>query len=145
VRTVDASQYEERMKTFNFDMVVNVWGESLSPGNEQRDFWGSAAADVPGSQNIVGIKNPVVDAMVQKVIYADDRDALVTATHALDRVLLWNHYVIPNWHLTYWRVAYWDKLDRPKVTPPYALALDAWWVDPDKAKSLESKEKALGQ
>lgn len=134
LRTVDPAQYENRARAFDFDMIVNVWGESLSPGNEQRNFWGSDAADQPGSANVLGIRNPAIDTLVDLVIAAPDRDSLVTRTRALDRVLLWNHYVIPHWHIGYDRVAYWDKFGRPEVIPPRGFQLFAWWLD--KAKPL---------
>ena len=113
VRTVDPAQYQNRMDEFDFDMTVEAFGQSLSPGNEQRDFWGSEAADTPGSRNTIGIKDPVVDHLIDKIIQAPTREDLVTATRALDRVLLWGHYVIPHWHSRTFRVAYWDKFDRP--------------------------------
>ncbi len=137
VRTVDTTQYQNRLDGFDFDMVVGSFPESLSPGNEQRDFWGSRQADTPGSRNIAGVKDPVVDALVAEVISAPDRQSLIDRTRALDRVLLWGYYVIPQWHLQSFRVAYWDKFSRPKVTPKYALGLDTWWVDPQKAARLE--------
>lgn len=129
VRTVDDAQYVERMKNFDFDLTVQVIPQSLSPGNEQRNYWGSEAARTPGSQNYIGVSNPVVDTLVEKIINAPDRESLIHRTRALDRVLLWNHYVIPNWHLNKFRVAYWDKFERPKVSPPYGLPIDdAWWA-----------------
>jgi microcin C transport system substrate-binding protein len=137
IRTVDTSQYEFRAENFDFDMIVGGWGESLSPGNEQRDFWSSQAAETPGSRNTLGIKDPVVDELVELVISAPDRESLVARTRALDRVLLWRHYVIPQWHITYFRVAYWDKLMRPAIRPKYALGLFSWWVDPAKADTLQ--------
>ncbi|HEX3971230.1 MAG TPA: extracellular solute-binding protein [Stellaceae bacterium] len=140
VRTVDPAQYENRMQNFDYDMTVIVIGESLSPGNEQREYWTSATADEKGGQNYMGIKNKAVDALVDDVINAKDRPSLVTATRALDRVLSWNHYVIPNWHFPYFRVAMWDKFERPKVSPPYALALDTWWITPQKAQDIEAKK-----
>jgi microcin C transport system substrate-binding protein len=127
VRTVDATQYQNRMDRFDYDMAVEVFGQSLSPGNEQRDFWGSASADTQGGRNLIGIKDPVVDELVNLVISAPDRQSLVQRTRALDRVLLWGHYVIPHWHLRAYRVAYWNKFGRPAVNPPYDLPLDAWW------------------
>jgi microcin C transport system substrate-binding protein len=139
IRTVDTAQYQNRIDDFDFDMVVNVWGESQSPGNEQRDFWGSQAADTRGSRNLAGIKSPVVDALINDIIQAPTREDLVTATHALDRVLLWGHYVIPHWHLTYDRVAYWNKFSRPKVDPKYGIDLFAWWIDPVKLAALERR------
>lgn len=130
VRTIDTAQYQNRLQNFDFDMVTHLWPQSLSPGNEQRDFWGSAAADRPGSENLAGIKDPTVDALIELVVQAPDRDALVTRVRALDRALLWGHYVIPQWHSGVFRVAYWSKLARPETLPPYGLAFDAWWVDP---------------
>lgn len=128
VRTVDATQYQNRMNDFDFDMTVGLFPQSLSPGNEQRDFWTSEAAATPGSRNIAGVRDPVVDELVDLVIAAPDRESLVTRTRALDRVLLWGHYVVPHWHSRVFRVAYWDKFARPKTNPRYGLALDAWWV-----------------
>jgi microcin C transport system substrate-binding protein len=141
VRTVDSAQYQRRLDEFEFDMVVGTFGQSLSPGNEQRDFWGSAAADIPGSRNIIGIRNPAIDALIDSVVAAPDRDALVHRTRALDRALLWGHYVIPNWHIRSFRVAYWDKFARPSVNPKYALGFETWWVDEDKARRLNSARK----
>ncbi len=128
VRTVDATQYQNRINDFDFDMTVNVFPQSLSPGNEQRDFWTSEAAVTPGSRNIAGVQYPVVDELVELVISAPDRVSLITRTRALDRVLLWGHYVVPHWHSRVFRVAYWDKFARPDITPKYGLALDAWWA-----------------
>lgn len=128
VRTVDATQYQNRVNDFDFDMTVNVFPQSLSPGNEQRDFWASEAAATPGSRNIAGVRDPVVDELVELVIGAPDRAGLITRARALDRVLLWGHYVVPHWHSRVFRVAYWDKFARPEVTPKYGLALDAWWA-----------------
>src|SRR5262249_4100906 len=105
VRTVDAAQYEYRMKQFDFDMTMAVFGQSLSPGNEQVDYWASSSATTPGSQNLAGVRDPVVDRLIELVISAPDRPALVARTRALDRVLLWGHYVIPHWHITAFRVA----------------------------------------
>ncbi|WP_411991828.1 extracellular solute-binding protein [Agarivorans sp. DSG3-1] len=129
VRVVDVSQYVNRVQKFDFDMVVGSFGQSSSPGNEQRDFWGSKAAEHVGSRNIIGVNSPVVDKLIEAVIGADDRQALVDATRALDRVLLWSYYVVPQWHLNAWRVAYWDKLKRPERNPKFALGLDSWWVE----------------
>jgi microcin C transport system substrate-binding protein len=131
VRTVDSSQYQNRLENFDFDMIVATIGQSLSPGNEQRDWWHSSGADSPGSRNLAGIKDPIVDVLVEQVIAAPDRDTLVAATRALDRVLLWGHYVIPQWHLQSYRVAYWDKFGRPARSPKYGLGVtDTWWVRP---------------
>ena len=140
VRTVDASQYQKRMDTFDYDMAVVSFGQSLSPGNEQRDYWGSQAADEEGSRNILGIKNPVIDALVEEVIKAPDRESLVARTRALDRVLQWGFYVIPHYHADVSRVAYWDKFRRPEITPKYGIGLDTWWVDPKAEQTIEAKK-----
>ncbi|MDJ0832676.1 MAG: extracellular solute-binding protein [Gammaproteobacteria bacterium] len=137
VRTVDTSQYKNRLDQFDFDMAVGNFGQSLSPGNEQRDFWSSAVADEPGSRNLMGIRNPVVDELIELVISAPDRDSLVARTRALDRVLLWQHYLIPNWHITKHRIVYWNKFAHPEITPRYALGFYTWWVDADKAAKLK--------
>jgi microcin C transport system substrate-binding protein len=144
LRTVDSAQYENRVRNFDFDMLVQSWGQSLSPGNEQRDYWGSQSAELPGSRNVVGIKNPAIDRLIELVIAAPDRQALITRVHALDRVLLWNHFVIPNWHIPYERIAYWDKIGRPETTPMHGPQLSVWWVDPQKAAALEQR-RAGGQ
>jgi microcin C transport system substrate-binding protein len=142
LRLVDATQYQKRKDDFDFDMTVANFGGTLSPGNEQRDLWGSAKADVRGSRNLIGIKNPVVDQLVELVITSPDRAELIARTHALDRVLLWNYYVIPNWHLNYFRVAYWDKFGRPAISPKYGLGVvDTWWHDAEKAAKIASKVK----
>ncbi|MDG4555674.1 MAG: extracellular solute-binding protein [Candidatus Competibacter sp.] len=133
VRSVDSAQYENRVRDFDFDMVVNVWGQSLSPGNEQREFWSSAAAGQPGSRNLAGLKSPAVDALVDQVVAAPDRVSLVTRVRALDRALQWNFLVIPHWHIPYARIAFWDKFGYPAVTPLQGVQLDAWWIDPAKA------------
>lgn len=143
VRTVDSAQYENRLNNFDYDMIVDVWGQSLSPGNEQREFWGSHAADAPGSRNTVGIKNPAIDQLIESVIAAPDRQALLTCVHAMDRVLLWNHYVIPHWHIPYERLAFWDKFGRPALIPMQGVQINAWWVDPAKAATLGEREKTL--
>jgi len=139
IRTViDSSQYKNRTDNYDYDMITNVFGESLSPGNEQRDFWGSASADLPGGANLIGIKDPVIDELIDLVIMTPDRESLITRTRALDRVLLWGHYVIPSWHLRVFRVAYWDKFGRPTTTPKpaYGTGLDSWWIDPEKEAAL---------
>ncbi len=143
VRTIDPAQYENRMRNFDFDMSVLAWGQSLSPGNEQRDDWGSAAADEPGSSNLLGIKSKAVDTLIDRVIHARDRNGLVAATHALDRVLLHGYYVIPNWHLNYFRAAVWDKFGEPRNPPPYALALDTWWIDKARDRDVETKKQQV--
>jgi len=136
VRTVDSSQYFNRMIAFDYDMIVHVWGESESPGNEQREFWGSIAADQSGSSNASGIKSEAIDSLIETLVSAPDRESLVTRTHALDRVLLQSHIVIPHWHIGYDRVAYWDKFGMPTVIPRRGMVFDAWWIDPAKAAAL---------
>jgi microcin C transport system substrate-binding protein len=140
VRTIDPAQYQKRMETFDYDMTVVGFGESLSPGNEQREFWGSQAADEQGSNNLLGIKNPVIDELIEELIRAPDRPSLVAHTRALDRVLQYGYYVIPNYHLAAFRVAYWDKFRRPAISPKYAVGLDTWWVDPGAEQSVEAKK-----
>jgi microcin C transport system substrate-binding protein len=135
VRTVDSAQYEYRVKQFDFDMTVGLFSQSLSPGNEQVDFWASMSADTPGSRNLAGIRDPVVDRLIELVIAAPDRAALVARTRALDRVLLWGHYVIPHYYIPAFRVAYWDRFGRPAVSPKYEIGVDTWWVDPQKTGS----------
>ena len=128
-RTLDPAQYQNRMNDFDFDMTVMSIGQSSSPGNEQRDYWSSKKADIPGSRNYIGIKNPVLDDLIEKIIQAPNREELIALTRAMDRILLSGHYVIPHWHVDYWRVAYWKKLGRPEnlsdLTPAVA---DTWWV-----------------
>ena len=136
IRTVDPAQYKQRLDNFDFDMVVGSFGQSLSPGNEQRDFWGSEAADIAGSRNIIGVKDKAVDQLIEQIINAPDRAALITRTRALDRVLQWGHYVIPNWHIRAFRVAYWNRFSRPAITPRYGLGFDHWWLDAAKDKAL---------
>jgi len=141
VRLVDDAQYENRLRSWDFDVVTASWGESLSPGNEQRGFWGSQAADQVGSRNLVGIKNPAVDALIDRVIFAKDRDELVAATKALDRVLLWNFYVVPQWTYGKARSARWDRFGRPDPLPKYGLSAfpTVWWWDAAKAAAIGSK------
>ncbi len=141
VRTVDTAQYKNRVDNFDFDMIVAAWGESLSPGNEQREFWGSATADMQGSRNLVGIKSKAIDTLIGEVVAAPDRPSLVTRVHALDRVLLWGHYVIPHWHISYDRVAYWDKFGMPEVVPQQGYQMMAWWIDPAKAGKVPGRKK----
>jgi microcin C transport system substrate-binding protein len=143
VRTVDTAQFERRMETFDYDMTVVAFPQSLSPGNEQREFWGSRAADQPGSRNVLGIKSPAIDALIEELVQAQDRASLVARTRALDRVLQYGYYVIPNFHLGFFRVAYWDKFGRPAVSPKYALGLDTWWVAPAAAQALAAKKSTL--
>lgn len=139
VRTVDTAQYQKRLDDFDFDMIVANLAQSLSPGNEQRDSWTSTKASIPGSRNLAGIKDPVVDQLVEGIIAAPDRQTLVDRTRALDRVLLWGHYVIPQWHARSFRVAYWDKFDRPATAPKYALGFDTWWMSEQTSARLRTR------
>lgn len=130
LRTVDTTQYQNRVDNRDFDIVVASFGESLSPGNEQREFWGCEASKRVGSRNVIGICDPVVEKLVDAVIFAKSRDELLTATHALDRVLLWRHYVVPQWYSPFDRVAYWARLAHPVPTPTYSTGFpDIWWYD----------------
>lgn len=128
LRTVDSTQYQNRVRDFDFDMVVGIWPQSLSPGNEQRDFFGSESADRPGSRNLAGVRNPAVDQLIDAIVRAGTKEDLHAAVAALDRVLLWNHYAIPHWYNGTFRIAYWTRLKRPPTVPPYSLAFDAWWA-----------------
>ena len=139
LRTIDSSQYQKRIESFDFDMVVFTFSQSLSPGNEQRNFWSSGAADTNGSRNIIGIKNNVIDLLIENLINAKDREDLITITRALDRVLLWNYYVIPQWHISAYRVLYWDMFDQPKQKPKYSLGFDTWWVNQNKFNFINSQ------
>ena len=134
LRVVDSAQYQNRIRAREFDMIVTGWGQSLSPGNEQLDFWGSEAADREASRNYAGIKNPAVDALIKRVIFATDREELVAATRALDRVLLWNHFVVPTWTIDVTRTARWDRYARPEKLPEYSFGFpDIWWFDAARA------------
>jgi microcin C transport system substrate-binding protein len=137
IRVVDDAQYENRMRSFDYDMTIGTWGQSLSPGNEQREFWGSPAADTPGSRNTIGIKNPAVDALIEKVIFATDRETLVATSRALDRVLLWNFYVVPQFTYGFSRYARWDRFSHAEL-PKYARSglPSLWWYDVEKAARI---------
>ncbi len=155
VQKADITTYKRRLDTFDFDMIVTQFGQSFSPGNEQRYYWGSASADQNGSRNFIGIKNPAIDKLIDKIIFAKDRPELVAATKALDRVLLWNHYVIPNWYSPFSRISYWDRFKHPenlivqnadclgpcfekakkeagKVITASPAFLTTWWYEPSK-------------
>ncbi len=138
VRTVDDVQYENRLRQWDYDIITAVWGQSLSPGNEQREFWSSASADKQGSRNYAGIRNPAVDALIERVIFTKDRAELVAATKALDRVLLWNFYVVPQWTYPYERSARWDRFGRPQTMPKYGQSAfpTIWWWDAEKAAKV---------
>jgi|TARA_R110002020_G_scaffold130885_2_gene292689 microcin C transport system substrate-binding protein len=136
LRRIDTSQYINRLRSRDFDMVVTSFGQSNSPGNEQREYWHSSSADNPGSRNLMGLRDPVVDSLVEGLIQADSRESLVTHTRALDRVLRVGHYLVPNFHTTVYRVAYWNKFAHPETPPRYDLGLFTWWVDPAKEAAL---------
>ena len=139
VRTVDSAQYQNRLNSYDFDMILYLWDESLSPGNEQAFYWGSRAAGEEGTRNYPGIKDAAVDAMIGHIVAARRRQALIDATRALDRVLQWGHYVLPLYHLPADRLAYWNKFGRPSASPLNGYQLDTWWEDPAKAAALKNR------
>ena len=144
VRTVDPAQYQVRMDAFDYDMTVDVMGQSLSPGNEQRDFFTCAKALENGSQNVPGICSPAVDQLVEMIINAPNREELIARTRAMDRVLLWNHHVIPNWHTRDFKLAFWDKFGRPERNPRYGLGFPSnWWVDTTRERALAEARRSL--
>jgi microcin C transport system substrate-binding protein len=138
VRLVDQSQYINRLRAFDFDVLVGSWGQSESPGNEQRNYWSSAAAKSPSARNYAGIQDPVIDELIELVIQALSRESLVARTRALDRVLLHGHYVIPQWHLQFQRILYWNKFSRPEVNSKDGTAISYWWYDAEKAARLQA-------
>jgi microcin C transport system substrate-binding protein len=141
VRVVDDVQYQNRLRHWDFDIVVQTWPETLSPGNEQRDYWGSRAAATPGSSNIIGIANKALDALINQVVFAKDRAELIAATRALDRALLWNHYVVPQWMYGKVRTARWDRFGKPDQMPAYGLSAfpTIWWWDDQRAIETASR------
>jgi microcin C transport system substrate-binding protein len=142
IRVVDPAQYERRERSFDYDIIVDSFPQSLSPGNEQRDFWGSGAAGQEGSRNTIGIKSPVIDALIEKLILSKDRAELIAHTRALDRVLLWGHYVVPQWYNPYEWLATWDMFGRPEKLPSLTAAFtQVWWVDPAKQQALSAHRK----
>ncbi|MBN8913581.1 MAG: ABC transporter substrate-binding protein [Rhizobiales bacterium] len=142
VRVVDDAQYEQRETNFDFDIIIDSFPQSNSPGNEQRDFWGSGAADQPGSRNTIGIKSPVIDALIEKLVLAPDREGVVAYTRALDRVLLWGHYVVPQWYNPYEWIATWDVFGHPATLPSLTSAFtQVWWIDPAKEQALAAHRK----
>ena len=142
VRNVDEAQYENRERNWDYDIVVANWGESLSPGNEQREYWGSKTADEVGSRNLIGIKNPAVDKLIERVIFSKNREDLVAATKALDRVLLWNQYVVPQWTYGKVRTARWDRFGHPDVLPKYGAGgfPTVWWWDSARAAKTGGRQ-----
>ncbi len=142
-RVVDTAQYTERLRNYDFDIVTSVFAQSSSPGNEQREFWGSAAGKRPGSRNLMGIDNPVIDDLIERLIAAPDYESLKPIVRALDRVLTWNFYIIPQFTSAYDRIAYWNKFGKTDIVPSEGTDITAWWVDPDKEKRLQEGLKAL--
>ena len=143
VRLVDSSQYINRYRSRDYDMISGGWGQSNSPGNEQRDFFSSQAADQAASRNTVGIKDPVIDDLIEMIIQAPSREELVFRTRAMDRVLLWGHYAIPAWHLSANRIVYWDKFAYPEKTPANGTSTAYWWFDEAKASALAAAAPGL--
>ena len=141
VRTVDEAQYENRLRSWDFDIITFAWPETQLPGNELRDYFGSQAADQSGSDNMIGIKNPAVDAMIEHVIFAKKYEDLVAAAKALDRVLLWNNYVVPQWSYNKVRTARWDRFSHRDPLPKYGMSAfpNLWWWDADKAAKTASR------
>jgi microcin C transport system substrate-binding protein len=137
IRTVDTSQYQARMLNYDFDMIKASWNVSLSPGNEQQFYWGSEVGKKDGSKNYAGVDSPVVDNLIEKLIGAKTREELTSAVHALDRVLLWGHYVIPLYHSSTDRIAYWNFLEYPDTIPLYGIVIESWWYNLDKALKLK--------
>ena len=139
-RVVDTSQYIARINEFDYDVVSVPTRQSQSPGNEQREYWSSTAADQSGSRNYMGVKDPVIDELVERLIYAKDRAELVAITNALDRILLFNYFSVPQWYLSKDRVAYWNKFGIPPTQPSYAgIDAESWWIDPQKEAALNAK------
>ena len=142
LRMVDSAQYTRRLDGFDYDIVVGNFAQSNSPGNEQRDFWGSEAADRHGSNNLIGIKDKAIDKLVDHVIFAKDREELVAATNALDRVLLWNEFVVPQWYSPFVRIAYWNRFGQPEILPALTPGfMQVWWYDKEKAAKLPGAGK----
>jgi microcin C transport system substrate-binding protein len=147
VRTVDPAQYQHRMENFDFDMTTAMFFETLSPGDEMRSYWGSASAEITGSDNVIGIKSPAVDTLIDSVVKAPDTASLLTAAHALDRVLQWGFYVIPEWNRPINQAVYWNEFGHPEQSPPYLtstvdIAFSNWWYDPAKAATLTMRPRA---
>ena len=143
LRTIDSAQYQNRLDSFDFDMVVSTFSQSLSPGNEQKNFWGSDAANTNGSRNIIGVKDTIIDILIDNVISSKSREDLIHSVRALDRVLLWGHYVIPQWHISAYRTLYWDIFVRPQIIPKYSLGTNTWWIDKKKVDSIKKRKKSI--
>ena len=139
IRRVDTSQYLNRLRSRDFDMIVGSFPQSNSPGSEQREYWESSSYDKPGSRNFIGLKDPAIDQLTEDLIHADSRQSLINHARALDRVLQWGYYVIPNWHIKTWRVAYSHNIGHPAVTPLYDIGTETWWAKPDAAPVTPTK------
>ena len=138
IRRVDTAQYQKKLEKFDFDSTTLVIAQSNSPGNEQREYWGSAAADRHGSRNIMGIKNPVIDSVIEKLIMSETYDKLITHTRALDRILLWNHYMIPMYFSSSDRVAYWNRFGMTNIIPNNGVVIGSWWIDINKDNHIQT-------
>jgi len=138
IRRVDPAQYERRSKSFDYDIKIQRYVMRLTPGVELKNYWGSEAAGAEGSFNLSGIKDPVIDALIEKVMAARSRAAMVTATRAIDRVLRAGHYWVPHWYKASHGMVYWNRYSRPAVKPLYDRGLDTWWYDVAKAEKLKS-------
>ena len=143
---VQVAEFEQKVRNFNFDMIVTSFPQSRSPGNEQRDMWGSEAANTPGSRNHMGIQNPAIDELIEIIVQAKTRKELVTAIQAMDRILMHQFYIVPHWYISYDRVVYWNKISGPKKNPSQANILNNiiewWWWDEAKAKKLKAARAA---
>ena len=142
IRRVDVSQYVNRLRSRDYDMIVSGFPQSSSPGNEQREYFDSSSADNPGSRNFMGLKDPAIDSLVSGLINADSRDSLINHTKALDRALLWGFYVVPNWHIKTWRVAYWDHIAHPKAKALSDVGISSWWMKPDAEPAVVQPQAA---
>jgi microcin C transport system substrate-binding protein len=134
IRTVDSAQYVQRLRSRDYEVIYASWGQSLSPGNEQYDYWGSVSANAPDTRNYAGIADPAIDALIRQVVFAPDRETLVAATHALDRVLLHHNFLVPTYTLRAERIARWDRFGHPERLPEFGIGFpSAWWWDEQRA------------
>jgi len=141
ISLIDQTQYINRLRAKDFDMVIWTQSQSETPGNEQRGYWGTVAADEKGSRNFYGIKDPVVDELVELLVVSESREQLNARTRALDRVLLWGFYVIPQWHIRADRILYWNKFSRPSTPVRTGVMTGRWWYDKSKTKALENSRQ----
>jgi microcin C transport system substrate-binding protein len=141
IKVVQVAEYEERLRSFKFGMIVANYPQSRSPGNEQRYMWGSEAAEMPGTRNYMGIKNPALDELIDGIIKAKTRKEMIIYIHALDRILTHQFYMVPHWYISYDRAVYWNKFSRPKINPSQSNIvnnmLEWWWSDEQKAEKLK--------